>query len=29
MSKKAKQSLPVRDWTVAIAHFMIKFEGRI
>jgi putative transposase len=24
-----KWTMPVRDWNVAMAHFMIKFEGRI
>ena len=24
-----KWSMPIRDWNTAMAHFMIKFEGRI
>jgi transposase-like protein len=24
-----KWTMPVRDWSTAMAHFMIKFEGRI
>lgn len=24
-----KWTMPIRDWNLAIAHFMIKFEGRI